>query len=138
MLNPDKTPAFFNAASKGHFPGLLGIETTRIEEGELEVRMEVKSEFFAPNGFLHAGSIVTLADTAAGYASIAHLPEGAKSFTTLELKTNFMGAAREGHLTAICSAEHLGRSTHVWSVSVVSSVKQKQIALFTCTQLILY
>ena len=130
--------AYLNQISKGHFPGLLGIEITHIEEGKLVAEMPVKKDFFAPNGFLHAGSIVTLADTAAGYAAVAHLPENGKSFTTLELKTNFVGAIREGRLTCECVAEHLGRTTQVWRVLVRNKETEKQLALFSCTQLILY
>lgn len=138
MYKKELTPAFFNDASKGHFPGLLGINITHLEEGKMQAEMEVRKEFFAPNGFLHAGSIVTLADTVAGYASIAHLPENGKSFTTLELKSNFVKAIREGKLTCECAAEHLGRTTHVWRVLVRDMNRKKKIAVFSCTQLILY
>ena len=72
----------------------------------------------APNGYLHAASVLLLADTAAGYACMAHLPEGAKNFTTIELKSNFLGTAREGTMRTECRAEHLGRTTHVWSATV--------------------
>jgi uncharacterized protein (TIGR00369 family) len=100
--------------------------------------MPIKKALFAPNGFIHAGSIVTFADTLAGYATIAHLPEKGKSFTTLELKSNFIGAAKEGKLIAECIAKHTGRSTHVWHVTVSDRKTGKKVALFSCTQLILY
>ena len=127
-----------NNISKGHFPELMGIEITHVEEGRMTAEMSVKKEFFAPNGFLHAGSIVTFADTVAGYSTIAHLPENGKSFTTLELKSNFIKAIREGKLECECVAEHLGRTTQVWRVIVRNMESKKKIALFSCTQLILY
>ena len=129
---------FFNEFSKGKFPGYVGVRITEVVTGKIKAEMPVKSELFAPNGFLHAGSIVTLADTVAGYSSIANLPEGAKSFTTIELKSNFMRAAREGTLECESFAEHLGRTTHVWRVEVRHKTTRKKVAVFSCTQLILY
>lgn len=138
MFNADLTPDYFNAKSQGHFPSLLGIEISEVKEGHIVARMPVRTEFFAPNGFLHAGSIVTFADTIAGYSTVAHLPPTAKSFTTLELKSNFMRAIREGFLGCESTAEHMGRTTQVWRVVMHDEQTRKQIAVFSCTQLVLY
>jgi uncharacterized protein (TIGR00369 family) len=138
MYNTKFDLDFLNKLSVGHFPGLLGIEITSVKEGKMCAVMPVKKEFFAPNGFLHAGSIVTLADTIAGYAAMAHLPENGKSFTTLEFKSNFIRAIREGQLYGECIAEHLGRTTQVWRVVISDAKTNKNVALFSCTQLILY
>ena len=138
MFNPALDPTYFNELSKNHFPELLGIKVTDVAEGKMRAEMTVKKEFFAPNGFLHAGSIVSFPDTIAGYASIAHLPENGKSFTTLELKSNFIKAARDGRILCECTAEHLGRTTHVWRVIVTHAATNKKIAVFSCTQLVLY
>jgi 1,4-dihydroxy-2-naphthoyl-CoA hydrolase len=132
------TPEHFNERGKGHLPGYLGIEVTHIGEGELRARLPVVPHLLAPNGFLHAGSIVTLADTAAGYACIANLPEGAGNFTTIELKSNHLGTARDGVITCVAKPAHLGRTTQVWDVVVTSEGSGKTIALFRCTQMILY
>lgn len=138
MYNKKLDIKYFNNLSKGHFPGLLKIKITHIEKGTMSGEMAVKKEYFAPNGYLHAGSIVTFADTIAGYATYAHLPKEGKSFTTLEIKSNFIGAIREGELKCECFAEHLGRTTQVWR-AIVSEVKNhKKLAIFSCTQLILY
>ena len=88
------------------------------------------------DGFLHAASVLVLADTACGYACIAHLPDGAKNFTTIELKSNFLGTTREGTMRAECRAEHLGRTTHVWSATVFGP-NDRKLALFRCTQMVL-
>lgn len=138
MYNTARDAQYFNDLSKGHFPELLGIKIIHLEEGKMIAEMAVKKEYFAPNGFLHAGSIVTFADTIAGYSSMAHLPENGKSFTTLELKSNFVRAVREGKLQCECTAEHLGRTTQVWRVIVRDMKSQKKVALFSCTQLVLY
>jgi len=69
--------------------------------------------------------------------NLAHLPEGAKNFTTVELKSNFLGTVRDGTIRTECRAEHLGRTTQVWSC-VVFAGGGRRIALFRCTQLVLW
>lgn len=125
----------FGAAS---LPGFLGIEIVRVGGGEVAARLEIKPHHLAPNGYLHAGTIVTLADTAAGYACVANLPEGANSFTTIELKSNHLGTARDGAISCVAKPAHLGRTTQVWDVLVVNEANGKTIAMFRCTQMILY
>jgi len=137
-LNQKLNSDFFNNLSQGHFPAELGIVVTNIEERKMYGEMEVKKKFFAPNGFIHAGSLVTFADSIAGYATVAHLPENAKMFTTLELKSNFLKTVKEGTLICECVAEHLGKSTQVWQATLTEKVSGKKLALFSCTQLILY
>jgi 1,4-dihydroxy-2-naphthoyl-CoA hydrolase len=128
----------FNRMGADYLPGHLGIQITRVGDGELAAQLPVQPHLLAPNGFLHAGSIVSLADTAAGCACIANLPEGANSFTTIELKSNHMGTARDGVIECVATAAHLGRTTQVWDVVVTNQANGKTIALFRCTQMILY
>jgi 1,4-dihydroxy-2-naphthoyl-CoA hydrolase len=119
-------------------PGHLGIQITKMEGTQVEARLDIRPHHLAPNGFLHAGTVVTLADTAAGYACISNLPEGANNFTTVELKSNHLGTAREGAIAAKANAVHMGRTTQVWDVIVSNEASGKTIALFRCTQMILY
>jgi 1,4-dihydroxy-2-naphthoyl-CoA hydrolase len=132
------TPDYFNNLSKAYLPGYLGIHVTRVDTGLLESKLQVRKELMAPNGFLHAGTVVSLADTSAGYGCIANLPEGARSFTTLELKSNHLGTAKEGLLLCFATAIHMGKTTQVWDAVVTSQESGKTIALFRCTQMILY
>ena len=119
-------------------PGHLGIVVTHAAAGEAHLTLEVKRHHMAPNGFLHAGSIVTLADTACGYGCLSTLPEGATSFTTIELKSNFLGTARDGAIECVAKAVHKGRNTQVWDAVVTHRETGKTIAMFRCTQMILY
>lgn len=132
------TPEEFNARGADKLPGHLGIVVTAIGPSELCAELPVAPQLMAPNGYLHAGSVVTLADTACGYGCLAHLPEGAGGFTTVELKSNHLGTAREGTLECRATAAHLGRSTQVWDAIVTHRESGKTIALFRCTQMILY
>lgn len=132
------TPEAMNKFGVTSLPGFLGIEITRVSEGEVAARIEIKPHLLAPNGFLHAGTVITLADTAAGYACVANLPEGANNFTTVELKSNHLGTARDGAISCVAKAAHLGRTTQVWDVVVTNEANGKTIALFRCTQMILY
>ena len=136
-LRPGYDAAFMNTLGEGHLPGYLGVVITDVRPGLLLAELPLREHLFAPNGYLHAGSVVSLADTAAGYACLAHLPEGA-SFTTLELKANFLRALREGVLHCEAKAVHLGRTTHVWDALVTGDGDERPDALFRCTQLVLY
>jgi uncharacterized protein (TIGR00369 family) len=128
----------FNQRGIGKLPGYLGIEIIDVGHQSLTAQMPIQPHHLAPNGYLHAGGVVTLADTAAGYACIANLPEGAQSFTTIELKSNHFSTAREGTIMAVASVVHMGRTTQVWDVKVTDKSNGKTIALFRCTQMILY
>ncbi|MBP8925948.1 MAG: PaaI family thioesterase [Pseudomonadales bacterium] len=132
------TPDQFNTFGSRHLPGHLGIVITRIDGKEVRSELPVRLELMAPNGFLHAGSIVTLADTSAGYGCIANLPPDASGFTTVELKSNHLGTAREGTIECVATAVHVGRTTQVWDAVVTHRESGKTIALFRCTQMVLY
>ena len=128
----------FNLRSQGKLPGHLGIVVTHVEKGLVRSELVIVEHLMAPNGFLHAGSVVTLADTSAGYGCIANLPAGATGFTTIELKSNHLGTAREGTIECVAKAAHIGRTTQVWDAVVTHRESAKVVALFRCTQMILY
>jgi len=136
MLRPEITPETLMQRQADTLPGRFGLRVTTVDEGRLLGEMDVLPWMLAPNGYLHAASVILLADSCAGYATIAHLPAGARSFTTIELKSNFFGTAREGVLRCEAVAEHLGRSTQVWS-STVTGPDGRKVALFRCTQMVL-
>ncbi len=131
------TPEYFTKFGREQLPGHLGIVVTR-SDSEFHCEFAVTQSTMAPNGFLHAGSVVTLADTACGYGCVANLPAGAAGFTTVELKSNFLGTAREGVVTCIAKPVHVGKTTQVWDAVVSHRDTGKTIALFRCTQMILY
>ena len=124
-------------ASTG-LPAHLGIAVTRLTAGELRAEFPVRAELMAANGYLHAGAVVSLADTAAGFGCVAHLPDGAESFTTVELKSNHVGTAREGTVACVARLVHGGRTTQVWDAIVSHAETDKVIAHYRATQLILY
>ncbi|MGH8739836.1 MAG: PaaI family thioesterase [Burkholderiales bacterium] len=132
------TAEVFNGRSRGHLPGLTGVEIVSISAEGFESRMAVRREVMAPNGFLHAASVIALADTSCGYGCVALLPEGASGFTTIELKSNFLGTARDGAIACRARPLHLGRTTQVWDAEVTVEGSATRIALFRCTQLVLW
>jgi 1,4-dihydroxy-2-naphthoyl-CoA hydrolase len=138
LLRPEISIEALNQRGDEYLPGYLGIEMLEMVQGTGRSRMPVKKLHFAPNDFLHAASIVALADTTCGYSTIAHLPEGAQSFTTIELKSNHLGTIREGGIACIATAQHLGRNTQVWDAVVTDEASGRKIALFRCTQMILW
>lgn len=120
-----RTAAEFAAIGAGTLPGLIGMEVLSVDGGRVTSRLAVRPELMAPIGYLHAVTVVALADTTAG-------------FTTLELKTNFLGTARAGAVACEETLVHGGRSTQVWDAMVTAKGSGKPIALFRCTPLILY
>lgn len=132
------TPEEWTARGADCFPGKLGMRVLSVGPEEIRATFDVSPDLFAPNGFLHAGALVTLADTCCGYGAVSNLPEGATGFTTIDLASNMVGTAREG--AVVCSARplHLGRSTQVWEATVSSEATGKPMTHFRCTQMILW
>ncbi len=131
------TPAEWNARSRGYLPGLVGLEVREIERGRVTSRLAIRPDLLAPNGYLHAATVVALADTACGYGTIASLPEGTQGFTTLELKANFLRTVREGGIACEATLVHDGRTTQVWDARVTDEATGRVVALFRCTQMLL-
>jgi uncharacterized protein (TIGR00369 family) len=128
----------FKNLGNDFLPGLLGVEIVTVNKEFVESRLMVRREVMAPNGFLHAASVIALADTSCGYGCLATLPEGAKGFTTIELKSNFLGTAREGFIACRATPVHLGRTTQVWDALVTVEGSGTRIAVFRCTQMVLW
>jgi 1,4-dihydroxy-2-naphthoyl-CoA hydrolase len=137
-FRPEMTPEVFNGRSTGHLPGLVGLTILSVRPEGLESRVEVRKELMAPNGFLHAATVIALADTSCGYACVANLPRGASGFTTIELKSNFFGTTREGAIFCRATPSHLGRTTQVWDAVVTLEGTDRRIAMFRCTQMVLW
>jgi uncharacterized protein (TIGR00369 family) len=137
-LRPDVTLEKLNERSAGRLPGLVGYRAMALEQGLLVAELDIRPELLAPNGYLHAATVIALADTACGYGCLAHLPAGAENFTTIELKANFLGTTRDGTLTCIAKPAHLGRTTQVWDATVSRHDDGGTIAIFRCTQMVLW
>lgn len=118
-------------------PGLIGFEVLEATRDAVVGRMKVTEPLIAGTGFLFAPAVIALADTLCACGIGPLLPEGT-SFTTIEMKCNFLGSAREGE-TVVARAVplHVGRTTHVWDAEVTNEDTGKTIALFRCTQMIL-
>ena len=127
----------WNKGGADNLPGTLGIEILSVEPDAVKARMPVSRRLTAWGNFLHAGAVVSLADTCAGYATVKNLPEDADGFTTIELKSNFFGTTLEGDVTCVATPVHKGRTTQVWDAEVRAENTGKTIARFRCTQMIL-
>jgi len=128
----------FRTLGEGRFPGYLGVEVIDVRPGSVVMRLGVRAHHVAPNGYLHAGVVVGLADSACGYGCVASLPNGAVTFATIELKTNFLRTVTEGTLEARATMVHGGRTTQVWDAEIEEVASGRALALFRCTQLIVY
>ncbi len=131
------TASAFNRYGAETLPGLVGIEVLEVTPRKVVARLQVRREVLNPNGHLHGATPVILADTLCGYGCMANLPPDASGFTTLELKTNLLGAARKGALRCEAVPVHLGRTTQVWDATVTDETDGRLLATFRCTQLVL-
>lgn len=133
-----KTLAEWNAAGAQYLPGHLGLVFLEVEPARVIAKLEARKALGAWNGYLHAGTVVSLADTCCGYGTIRSLPQGASGFTTMELKSNFFGSVREGIIVCTARPLHQGRTTQVWDAVVAPEGGAKPIAHFRCTQMLLW
>jgi uncharacterized protein (TIGR00369 family) len=133
-----RTPQKFNDVGAGKLPGHLGIVITEVSGLRVSGELPVVESVMAPNGYLHAGTIVTLADTVSGYGCVANLPADAAGFTTIELKSNHLGTALDGTIVAVATPVHRGKTTQVWDAVVTHKESGRTLAVFRCTQMILY
>lgn len=126
-----------NDAGAKLLPGLLGIMVTDWAHGRVRGTLPLRPELFAPHGFVHGATQIALADSMCGYGAITSLPDGAESFTTVELKANLTGTAASGSIHCMAWLIHGGRSTQVWDATVTDD-DGRTTTLFRCTQLILW
>jgi uncharacterized protein (TIGR00369 family) len=138
MFRGDLSLNLFEHRGNSTLPGKLGMQIEELRENYLRMSLILNESLLAPNGYLHGGTVVALADTVCGYATMAHLPVDALSFTTVELKCNFFATAREGTIFAEATPVHLGRNTQVWDAKVLDQKNNKTLALFRCTNLMLW
>src|ERR1700694_4115619 len=137
-LRPEATLDKFLSRGEGYLPGLIGVRFTEVVENRVSAELDIRNELLAPNGYLHAETVIPLAHAACGCVCIAHLPLGAENFTTIELKSNFLGTTRKGTIVCVATPAHLGRATQVWDALVTDQASGRRIALFRCTQMILW
>jgi uncharacterized protein (TIGR00369 family) len=134
----NESAAAIMVAQAESLPGLLGCDWLEARADFVRGRFEIDRRHMSPNGYLRAAAAVALADSACGFGCQASLPQGASGFTTAELKANFIGTALKGGVSCEARLVHGGRTTQVWDAEVKSEMTGAIIALFRCTQIVLY
>jgi 1,4-dihydroxy-2-naphthoyl-CoA hydrolase len=131
------TPLEKIQSMKMPFAELKGVTFTEADRDRVVARMQVRPDLCTLNHVIHGGALMAFADSVGAAATIINLPDDAKGTTTLESKTNFIGAAREGTaVIATATPVHRGRRTQVWQTRLESE-DGKLIALVTQTQMVL-
>jgi len=132
-MNPAES---INAQFRRLLPGLLGLELTEAGPERVCGKLLVRPELCTLGGILHGGSLMAMADTLGAVGAFLNLPPNTRT-TTLESKTNFLGAAPAGSIVlAECNAVHRGKTTSVWQTAIRSETG-KLLALVTQTQLVI-
>ncbi len=114
----------------------LGMKAEKMAPEEVILTLDWSPAICTSAGMLHGGAIMALADSAGGAAAFANLPEGASGTSTIESKTNFLGAVKEGKVTATAKPLHVGGSTIVIETEVRNDAG-KLIGKVTQTQTVL-
>jgi uncharacterized protein (TIGR00369 family) len=130
--------ADLNQANIGKLPEHLGLVVTEVSDGRVVGRFTVRPDLVAHTGYLLAGVGLTLADLLCAYGVSTAWPDGAKSFTTAEVKCNFIGTALEGEVEIVATLVHGGRTTQLWDAEISAVATGRRMALFRATQIILY
>lgn len=137
MTQREDVLARLRERSRLGLPGHMQVEPMQVDEGFIVLRLTIQPFHLAPNGYLHAATVVALADTACGFGCISNLPSEAINFTTVELKTNFLRTATDGTIVCEAALIHGGRRTQIWDATVYDE-QRRAMALFRCTQMLLY
>ena len=126
-----------NSLAKDSFVSHLGIKITKVNKQGAVAKLKVSKAIMAPNALIHGGAITSLADTACGFGTMYHLKKD-QMFATIELKTNFISAVQRGIIVCEATLIHKGKTLHVWDSKIFEEKSLKVIALFRCTQMIIY
>ena len=119
------------------FAELKGVTFTAADKDRVVARMPVRPDLCTLGHIIHGGAIMAFADSVGAAATVINLPDDAKGTTTIESKTNFIGAAREGAtLIATATPVHRGRRTQVWQTRLETE-DGKLVAVVTQTQMVL-
>ena len=119
------------------FAETLGMEITQSDKACVIGKITVQQEICTTGKIMHGGAIMAFADTLGAVGAFLNLPEGAKATTTIESKTNFLGAAPLGSVVVgECAPVHVGRRTSVWQTRLTRD-DGKAVALITQSQMVL-
>jgi 1,4-dihydroxy-2-naphthoyl-CoA hydrolase len=124
-----------NDGLAGTLSGLLGVRFVEASLDRLVAELEVRDELRTGGGRVHGGTLMAFADTVGAVATVINLPPGAGT-TTLESKTNFLAAGRDGILRAEATPLHRGRTTMVWQTRITDETG-RLVSLTTQTQMVL-
>ncbi len=123
------------ALQRDFLPGLLGMRYVEATKDRLVAELTIRDDLRTVGGALHGGTLMALADTVGATATFLNLPPGA-STTTLESKTNFFAAGRDGVVRAEATPLHRGRTTMVWQTRVTDE-SGRLLSLTIQTQMVL-
>lgn len=118
------------------FAGTLGVEVVSSGRDQVRARVEWRRERCTAGGVLHGGVIMSLADTTGATCAVQNLPDDASGTTTIESKTNFLRAVRDGYAEAVSRPLHAGRTVVVIETDVTDA-EGRPVAKVLQTQAVL-
>lgn len=126
-----------NIADVMPFSKLMGVKVTSASKDKIEAEIEVRADLCTTGGIMHGGAIMAFADAVGAIGASLNLPDGAKGTTTIESKSNFLGAAPQGEVVeSVTVPIKVGKRLSVWQ-TVIQRKNGQQVAMVTQTQLVL-
>ena len=127
---------YVNKASKNTLMETLGIRFLEASEDRVVATMPVNSKVHQPDGVLHGGASVALAETVGSFASALCINRETHVIRGIEISANHLRSIREGLVTATAIPLHKGRTTHLWEIRIIDE-EQRLISLCKLSTMIL-
>ncbi len=126
-----------NLADTMPFAKLMGVDVIEASADKVVGELNVRDDLCTAGGILHGGAAMAFADSLGAIGAFLSLPEGAVATTTIESKTNFLGAAKAGAtIRGETTPVHRGRRTSVWQTQITAA--GKPVALVIQTQMAIF
>ena len=135
MMPPPELRGPVDEPRQHHLPRLLGIEPDRVSAEHVVASLAIRRELLAPNGYLHAATLIALADSACGFGTLASVERAGARFTTVELSANLLATAREGRARLPCPRSPW--RSHLTGAELRDQLPRPSACAIRCTQLVL-
>jgi len=135
-MDREKLVEILNDANKNTLMETLGIKFIDVDENKVVATMPVNSRVHQPDGVLHGGATVALAETVGSYASFLSIDKETQMVRGIEISANHVGGIKEGLVIATAKPIHKGKTTHLWEIRIVDE-QEKLISICKLTTIVL-
>jgi len=125
MINPSFADEIKQSFAKQTIMGLIGAELTRVEPGVIEITLPYRADLAQQHGYLHAGIVTTIADSACGYAAYSLMPQNSEVLS-VEFKVNLLRPAKGESFSAVAEVVKSGKTLTVVRADVFGVEQERR------------